>query len=465
MSPKTSDTDTDNDTHVPSKLDCIGLNLHSISHGIFQHLPHLIHLNLSRNQLTQLPSDIDCCINLQTLNLMNNKLKTLPESVSNLSHLQHLGLKSNQLVQLPEHIGNLSSLIALYITDNRLEQLPQSMNRLKNLRKLQASCNRLNTIGVNKTNEGLELMRMSQNEIESINAYDLESIPPKLAWTTLSANPITTKTNELHKKASSLKRIRKESIEFGTKLGNGASGHVYESVIERNRRVAVKMFDFEEVSPDGSAEEEIQLCCKMIGACVDGLVQVCGVVVESRQNQQQQVGIVMEIVDGQVLGERPDSTHNVLRSRIKESFVKRDLLSRKVVIHWSKSLVNGLMYLHESLNICHGDVYAHNMIVSDDLQTIVLCDFGGSFCYASCLADSAGANETASSEQPQRANIFQVVEIRAFGIFLEELLMHLKPSESCLDLAEIAKQCTQTDATQRISSFSALSSLLNNLAI
>jgi serine/threonine protein kinase len=40
-----------------------------------------------------------------------------------------------------------------------------------------------------------------------------------------------------------------------------------------------------------------------------------------------------------------------------------------------------LMYLHDN-GIAHGDVYAHNMMASDD-GTTTLCDYGASFFYDS----------------------------------------------------------------------------------
>jgi serine/threonine protein kinase len=41
---------------------------------------------------------------------------------------------------------------------------------------------------------------------------------------------------------------------------------------------------------------------------------------------------------------------------------------------------SSLQYLHNELNVCHGDMYAHNCLM-DKSGHVVLCDFGASFVY------------------------------------------------------------------------------------
>ena len=43
-------------------------------------------------------------------------------------------------------------------------------------------------------------------------------------------------------------------------------------------------------------------------------------------------------------------------------------------------LASALAYLHAQ-QLCHGDVYAHNILYCPDSQHAVLCDFGASFRY------------------------------------------------------------------------------------
>jgi serine/threonine protein kinase len=47
---------------------------------------------------------------------------------------------------------------------------------------------------------------------------------------------------------------------------------------------------------------------------------------------------------------------------------------------------DALRYLHEELHVCHGDVYAHNVLVNE-VGHAVLCDYGASFVYSAQQQD------------------------------------------------------------------------------
>lgn len=66
-----------------------------------------------------------------------------------------------------------------------------------------------------------------------------------------------------------------------------------------------------------------------------------------------------------------------------------------------------MSYLHER-SICHGDLYAHNVLVDEETGAAVLCDFGASFFYP--------------SERHDRNNfVLEGVEVRAFGIMASDM--------------------------------------------
>jgi Leucine-rich repeat (LRR) protein len=92
-------------------LDLSDLSLNELP-DIFMHQffkERLLNLNLSFNELTELPGSISRLTVLRTLNISNNQLATLPESIAQLPFLEELNLFGNsQLVDLPQTIITLS---------------------------------------------------------------------------------------------------------------------------------------------------------------------------------------------------------------------------------------------------------------------------------------------------------------------------------------------------------------------
>lgn len=86
--------------------------------------------------------------------------------------------------------------------------------------------------------------------------------------------------------------------------------------------------------------------------------------------------------------------------------------SSSQVLHICSGLASALSYLH-SKGVCHGDVYAHNIMLEGEAHA-VLCDFGAAFCY----------DHTAAG------GFWEAMEVRAFGLFMEGLLQHTDDASS-----------------------------------
>lgn len=110
--------------------------LDSIPTEIFSFI-NLRELDLSRNRIDSLPPAIGNLVFLERLNLSNNELTSLPGELGRLRQLTYLGLNRNQIVRIPETIGDLDRLEVLELWDNELEDLPDEISKLQNLRMLE----------------------------------------------------------------------------------------------------------------------------------------------------------------------------------------------------------------------------------------------------------------------------------------------------------------------------------------
>ena len=72
-------------------------------------------LDLSRNQIHEVPIELSHLLNLRTLNLSKNKLddKSFPTVLENLVFLEELNLAGNNLTEIPSFVMNLPRLKVL----------------------------------------------------------------------------------------------------------------------------------------------------------------------------------------------------------------------------------------------------------------------------------------------------------------------------------------------------------------
>lgn len=80
-----------------------------------------------------------------------------------------------------------------------------------------------------------------------------------------------------------------------------------------------------------------------------------------------------------------------------------------------------MSYLHEK-SICHGDLYAHNVLVDGETGAAVLCDFGASFFYPSDRHDSS---------------VLEGTEVRAFGLMARDMACRSAGCEWILQVREL----------------------------
>jgi leucine-rich repeat protein SHOC2 len=135
--------------------------------GLFGQLSKIWKLDVSSNELKELPVEIGLCSELKVIYAHGNVLRNVPVSFGGLTELvkitlnsneiedipeaslqkmislQSLHLGSNKIALLPASLGRLESLLELIVNNNRLTFLPPEIGQLKNLRKLDVSSNTL----------------------------------------------------------------------------------------------------------------------------------------------------------------------------------------------------------------------------------------------------------------------------------------------------------------------------------
>lgn len=175
-----------------------------------------------------------------------------------------------------------------------------------------------------------------------------------LAWFSLAGNPACQPAPPIR---PDILPLALSDLELATALGDGASGDVFAAKFQ-GHDAAIKLFKAE-ASPDGHARDEIAVTC-----CVDhpSLIKVVGIIDHPH-------ALVLERVWGVPLALKPNF-ESLLRCR----WTQGQTFEVQFVLNVAVCVASALSYLHAH-NICHGDVYGHN-VLADKQGNSVLCDYG-----------------------------------------------------------------------------------------
>lgn len=132
-------------------------------------------IDLSKNKLTSIPNGLKHLRDFLTeLNLSKNQLKEIPEFIAELHRLQYLDVGSNLLSDLPQNLSNLLYLREVVISNNKFTKIPESIYEVESLEILLASDNQIVEINV----PGLaKLKRLATLDLGNNN---IGHVPPEL---------------------------------------------------------------------------------------------------------------------------------------------------------------------------------------------------------------------------------------------------------------------------------------------
>jgi len=351
-------------------------------------------LDLSNNQLSDLPDDLYRLKKLKILFLSNNLFSHLPNCIAKCEHLEMIGFKSNQISEVSE---NSLPLITrwLILTDNQIKKIPDSIGRLTRLQKLALAGNQLTSLPASMSNcSNLELIRLSANKLEQFPNVLLTL--PKLAWLAFSGNPCCDE-RDLH---SEFKTVKYEDVNLQEVLGQGASGVISKANWNNNEfnfpnAVAVKVFKGE-ITSDGYPIDELDAC--LATGEHTNLVKPL-----AKISQADCSALVMELIPGDYynLGQPPS-----LQSCTRDTFTEGQAFNIQQITKIIEQMDNLHRHFRDK-NISHGDLYTHNVLINQEAH-VLLGDFGAASKYGHLTAD-------------QKLGI-QNIEQRALHFFIMDML-------------------------------------------
>ena len=380
-------------------------------------------LDLSNNQLSNLPDEFSQLKELRVAFFNNNQFEEFPEVLAACPNLSMISFKSNKIRMISETA--LSPNIRwLILTNNQLTTLPKTIGKLTKLQKFMLAGNQLQTLPEELANcKKLELIRLAANQLTTLPPWLLTL--PRLTWLAYAGNPFCETIERPN--TVSLTAIDPVELQLGDVLGQGASGVIYKGLwkpgvsSEDTQDVAVKLFKGEMTS-DGLPLDEMQAC--IAAGAHPNLVNVLG---KLSQPIEGKAGLVFSFISPEYgnLGGPPS-----LASCTRDTYSDDTVFTLPVILQIAQGIASVVAHLH-GRGIMHGDLYAHNILVNQQGKSI-LGDFGAASFYT--------LNDSFTGEALQK------LESRAFGCLLEDLLDHYISSNKEVELKAVQhlRQLQQT---------------------
>ncbi|MDN3547794.1 leucine-rich repeat-containing protein kinase family protein [Mucilaginibacter aquaedulcis] len=390
---------------------------------IFDLADTLEKLDLSCNKLSELPADFGRLKKLKILFCSENLFTVLPEVLADCPLLDIVGFKSNIIEKVPAKALN-TNIRWLILTNNKIIELPTQIGNCSRMQKLMLAGNKLKELPAELSNcNNLSLLRIAANQLSQLPKWLLNM--PKLSWLAFSGNSFNIKP-----KINTIPLIHHEQLEMSHQLGEGASGIISKAnwrVNDQRKEVAIKIFKGA-VTSDGLPEDE--MLTYIAAGSHHGLVKLLGQVSAHPEGKQ---GLVMELISHRFfnLGNPPNFV-----SCTRDVFDESMRLSVQQVIKIATTIASLAAQLHEK-GVMHGDLYAHNILIDEDGNTL-FGDFG-----AACFYDKIDEELSKALER---------IEVSAYGYLLDDLLTLCEKTvkdQPLLKLKSLRDACIGSDVKAR----------------
>lgn len=380
-------------------------------------------LDLSGNQLSQLPDNFPRLQKLKILFLSENQFTVYPEVLGKCNNLDMIGFKANKISYISE-TSITPNLRWLILTNNHLPQIPKSIGKCSRLQKLMLAGNRLTSLPEEMSScKNLELLRISANQLEFLPNW-LFTLP-KLSWVAFAGNPCSPSFS-----SHSLDEIDWKHLVIKEKLGEGASGNIYKAENGKLKGVEVALKVFKgEITSDGLPNDEMSATISV--GSHPNLVKVLGKICNHPEDKN---GLIFELIpkDYRNLGNPPS-----FETCTRDTFEANLYFSLESILRILFGISSAVSHLH-SQGITHGDLYAHNILVNDKTFHALFGDFGAATLY---------------DPNSVFASLIERVEVRAFGCLMEDLIVRVQSSdlnsEILTKLTKLKDDCLESNVQSR----------------
>ncbi len=384
------------------KLSC---NLTTFPEAIFSLSTTLEILDLSGNQLSELPNNLSQLNKLKILFLSDNQFTIFPEILGKCTSIAMIGFKNNQLQTISENALH-KEIRWLILTNNQLMSLPNSLGNCYNMQKLALAGNQLTHLPTSLSNcKNLGLLRISANQLTQFPNWLLNM--PKLSWLAFAGNPFCYKPTI----ETNLTEIHWNDLTIHHQLGQGASGIISKAIWQKNYdeniEVAVKEFKGA-ITSDGLPEDEMNAC--ILADNHKNLIPLLGKITNHAHKKE---GLVLSLIPPTYknLGLPPS-----FESCTRDVFTTGTTFTAHQIFCIVIAAARVGAHLHNK-GILHGDLYAHNTLINDDAHCL-LGDFGAASLY------NINDVETASS--------LEKIEVLAWAYLVDDVLNLINATDAAL---------------------------------